>query len=105
MGPRWCWVRISQRNQADVRFNSVLQPRLCSKSRIVIEYLFRVKETEPKRAIFWASAADASRFLDSYRTVAKEIPDYFLRNFMKLIDAGDLSESLSLDYPYVEEVL
>ena len=68
-----------------IKLHNMLRPNAVSrKSRIAIEFIYRLIDNEPERAKFWVSALDASHFTESFRLIAEEIPKEYLKTHSEL---------------------
>lgn len=54
------------------------------KSRLAIEYLYRLRELEPLTAIYWVYAAGEEHFRNSHLSIAEAVPREFRQQFEEM---------------------
>ncbi|KAI2910154.1 hypothetical protein CBS63078_4286 [Aspergillus niger] len=58
------------------------------KSRIALEYVYRMREQDPHLCIFWVFAASRSSLQSSYETIRREIPPEYIRTLQFSLRTG-----------------
>lgn len=78
------------------KFVTTVRPNAATrKSRIAIEFIYRLIDKEPEKAKFWVSALDRSHFTESLRLVAEEIPLHYRKAHSQRNDqSGNDTEKL-----------
>ncbi|KAI2819543.1 hypothetical protein CBS115989_4394 [Aspergillus niger] len=59
-----------------------------TKSRIALEYVYRMREQDPHLCIFWVFAASRSSLQSSYETIRREIPPEYIRTLQFSLRTG-----------------
>jgi hypothetical protein len=76
LGTQWSWVSPYSSCGPILRSNGLMS----RKSRIAVEYLYRLTVNDPTRAKFWVSDLDSPHFYESFRLIAEEIPQQYLQS-------------------------